>query len=320
MTNYKEYIYAVYQEKSFSKAAQRLYVSQPWLSATVKKVEQELGLSLFDRSTKPISLTEAGLYYIEQVERIMAIEEEMQAHFRSLKNTGQVKLHIGSSMFFCTYVLPVLMEDFRLQCPQVTLTFTEGDNKTLLEKLLNGRLDFLLEAECPEDPKVQTIPWASEELVLAVPSHYRINQTLSKYCYSFEEFLRRGHPDHKRPAIPLKAFQGESFILLKEGTDSHNRSFQFCENAGFTPEVSMYCAQMMTAYYLVCEGRGITFLRSTIPEYVSPTDRVVFYQPDDPLTVRNIYLSYLKKKSGTVQRKLINFILEQGSLAKSIGN
>ena len=77
---------------------------------------------------------------------------------------------------------------------------------------------------------------------------------------------------------------------------------------------------MMTAYYLVCEGRGITFLRSTIPEYVSPTDRVVFYQPDDPLTVRNIYLSYLKKKSGSVQRKLINFILEQGSLAKSIGN
>ena len=62
MTNYKEYIYAVYQEKSFSKAARKLYVSQPWLSATIKKAEEELGLPLFDRSTNPISLTEAGRY------------------------------------------------------------------------------------------------------------------------------------------------------------------------------------------------------------------------------------------------------------------
>ena len=62
MTNYKEYIYAVYREKGFSKAAQKLYVSQPWLSATIKKAEQELGLPLFDRSTNPISLTEAGRY------------------------------------------------------------------------------------------------------------------------------------------------------------------------------------------------------------------------------------------------------------------
>ena len=84
MTNYKEYIYAVYQEKSFSKAAKKLYVSQPWLSATIKKAEEELGLALFDRSTNPISLTEAGRYYIEKYEQITAIEEEMIEHFTDL--------------------------------------------------------------------------------------------------------------------------------------------------------------------------------------------------------------------------------------------
>ena len=82
MTNYKEHIYAVYQEKSFSKAAKKLYVSQPWLSATVKKAEQELGLPLFDRSTNPISLTKAGRYYIERIEQIMAIETEMEGRFK----------------------------------------------------------------------------------------------------------------------------------------------------------------------------------------------------------------------------------------------
>ena len=62
MLNYKEYIYAIYQERSFSKAAQKLYVSQPWLSSVVKKVEQEIKTPLFDRSTNPISLTPAGEY------------------------------------------------------------------------------------------------------------------------------------------------------------------------------------------------------------------------------------------------------------------
>ena len=59
-----EYIYAVYKERSFSKAARRLFISQPSLSAAVKRVEQELGLPLFNRSTSPVSLTEAGEYYI----------------------------------------------------------------------------------------------------------------------------------------------------------------------------------------------------------------------------------------------------------------
>lgn len=93
MTDYKEYIYAVYQEKSFSKAAKKLYVSQPWLSATVKKVEQELDVRLFDRSTTPISLTEAGAYYIQRVEEIRRIEQDMIQHFQELRNAQHRVLH-----------------------------------------------------------------------------------------------------------------------------------------------------------------------------------------------------------------------------------
>ena len=69
-----EYIYAVYKERSFSKAARRLFIAQPSLSAAVKRVEQELGLPLFNRSTSPVSLTEAGEYYIKSAEKIMEIE------------------------------------------------------------------------------------------------------------------------------------------------------------------------------------------------------------------------------------------------------
>lgn len=308
MTNYKEYIYAVYQEKSFSRAAQRLYVSQPWLSATIKKAEQELGLSLFDRSTNPISLTEAGRYYIERVEQIMAIEAEMEERFKELQREANPELRIGTSMFFCTYVLPALLNDFSLAHPEAAITFVEGGSKSLTEKLLDGRLDFLLEAERPESNQITSIPWASEEIVLAVPASDPINRKLDQYRYSFKEFLQRAKPNGRRPSVPLAQFEEKNFILLKEGNDSHDRVLKICRNAGFDPQISLRVTQMMTAYYLVCEGQGVTFLRSTIPQHVVPTDQVVFYQLDDPLAVRDIYLSYTKRKASPMQQELIEFM------------
>lgn len=307
MLNYKEYIYAIYQEHSFSKAAQKLYVSQPWLSSVVKKVEQEIKTPIFDRSTNPISLTPAGEYYIQQVEKVMEIEEEMRSHF-ALLNSPETQLHIGSSMFFCTYVLPRLFQEFREENPQITLTLTEGGSTAMAEKLLEHKLDFFLEAEPLQNAKIQSVAWCTEEIVLAVPARFSINQKLSKYRYSFDELLKRNEPGGKKPAVPLDAFREEPFLLLQKGNDSYLRSLQLCEHAGFTPKVSVFLTQMMTAFYLVCEGQGISFLRSTIPEYVAPTESVVFYQLDDPIATRPIYLSSLRQHANSVQQKLIDFM------------
>lgn len=309
MLDYKEYIYAVYQERSFSKAAQKLYVSQPWLSATVKKVEQELKLPLFDRNTKPISLTEAGEYYIQQVEKVMAIEAEMKDTFAQMSSAECTSIRIGSSMFFCTYVLPSLLADFRSQNPQVTLTFTEGSPSTLANQVVEGKLDFLLESSGPTDTKtIHRDIWTQEELTLAVPAEYPVNRTLTKYAYTFEEFLNRNQPGKRKPAVPLTAFSKAPFMMLNQESDGYSRSLALCRNAGFTPNVSLYLTQMMTAYYLVCEGRGVTFLRSTIPEYVSPTDSVVFYTLDDPLATRNIYLYHRKKQTNPMQTRLVEYL------------
>ena len=308
MLDYRDYIYAVYRCRSFSKAAQELHVSQPWLSAAVKKTEQELGLPLFDRTTNPISLTEAGRYYMEQIERISAIEEEMRRRFSQMRAASGAALHIGSSMFFCTYVLPTLLGDFREQYPQITLTFTEGNTRALTEKLLRGELDLILEVEQIGEKQITSVPWASEEVVLAVPAKYALNKALSGYCYTFNEFLKRNEPGGHKPPVPLKRFEKEPFVLLNEENDVHRRSMEICRNAGFTPEIKLLLTQMMTAYYLVCEGQGVTFLRSTIPEYVAPTESVVFYQLDDPLAMRNIYLSYAKRGITDVRRRLVEFM------------
>lgn len=308
MLEYKEYIYAVYKERSFSKAAQVLHTSQPWLSAKVKEVEQKLGTPLFDRSTSPLTITEAGEYYVSQAEKVMQIEAEMDQYFKQLREEARGQLRIGSSMFFCTYVLPSLLSEFHRDHPGVTLTFEEGATKALSEKLLRGDLDVVLEAEKPEQKSIHSSLWEEEEILLAVPARYPVNEKLKDYCYSFDEILKRDLPNGRKPPVPLAYFSNQPFLLLDETNDIHKRSLVICKNAGFAPSVKLKLTQMMTAYYLVCEGQGISLLRASIPEYVTPTDSVVFYQLDDPLAKRGIYLSYIPQRDNTLKKQLISYL------------
>ena len=163
-------------------------------------------------------------------------------------------------------------------------------------------------AEPLPEGKIQSVAWATEEIVLAVPARFPINRTLAEYCYSFDELLKRSEPGGKKPPVPLRAFQEEPFLLLQKNNDLYQRGMELCRHAGFTPRPAVFLTQMMTAYYLVCEGQGISFLRSTIPEYVMPTDSVVFYQLEDPMAVRPIYLSRLNRTASPVQQKLFDFM------------
>lgn len=275
MFNHKKYIYTIYEEKSFSKAAQKLYVSQPWLSAVVKKVEQEINAPIFDRSTNPISLTEIGEYYIKQIKKIIDIENETKEYIKKLQTTKTNIINIGSSMFFCIYVFPKLLEEFRLMYPEITLTLTEGDKNTLLYKLKNHKIDIILEAEDHSENNIISTPWATEEIILAVPASYSINKKLKDLSYTFDEFVNRENT--KKKFVSLDHFKDENFLLLQKGNDLYNRSMKLCNDAGFTPKVSTYLTQMMTAYHLVCEGQGISFLRSSIADYITPNKDILFY-------------------------------------------
>lgn len=312
MFRYKEYICAVARLRSFSKAAQQLNTSQPWLSTKVKEVENQLGLALFDRSTSPPGLTEAGAFYVEQAERIAKIEEESFRRLEQLRHEKTESLCIGSSMFFCSHLLPQLLQGFQQAHPGLTLTFAEAEPGTLTQKLLRGELDAALAVEKPEHPEITTRPWMREEIVLAVPARYQINRELADYAYGFDEFLKRGEPGCQKPPVPLGRFSNVPFLLLNERNDLHFRTKSICANAGFSPKVRLVLTQMMTAYYLVCEGQGVTLLRDTIPEYVTPNDSVVFYQLDDPLAFRNIHLSYPQKKLPPIHRELIGYLAARG--------
>lgn len=304
-----EYIYAVYKERSFSRAARRLFISQPSLSAAVKRVEQELGVSLFNRSTNPVSLTEAGEYYIKSAEKIMEIEREMREHFASLSDNGPSRLRVGSSMFFCSYVLPDILDSFRKERETVEVTLSEGSSVALSEKLKEGTLDFMLEAEPLDKNFFESDVWTTEEILLAVPASFSINETLARYRCTFAELAASRAGDGKKPAAPPELFADENFLILTKWNDLHRRALSICRRAGFKPKIFMYVEQMMTAYYLASEGKGIAFIRDTLFDCLPPTDKLFFYRIDSPEAERGIYLSYKKSKTLTqIQREFMEFM------------
>ena len=121
MFTWKKYVYEVYREKSFSKAAQNLYISQPSLSARIKKIEQQIGFPLFDRSTSPLQLTEVGEAYIKSAEEIFQIEHRMENYINNLSTLKTGNLALGASNLFAAYVLPGLVTRFKQSFPDVNI-------------------------------------------------------------------------------------------------------------------------------------------------------------------------------------------------------
>ena len=106
MFNHMDYVYSVYKERSFSKAAEALHISQPSLSATIQKIEEQVGAPIFDRSTRPISLTLFGAAYIQSIEQIQEIQENLFNMANDLSELQKGKISIGGSNLSISYVLP----------------------------------------------------------------------------------------------------------------------------------------------------------------------------------------------------------------------
>lgn len=288
-----DYVYAVYVNKSFSKAAEELYISQPALSATIKKVEEEIGLPLFDRSSNPIQLTQAGEYYIESIENIMNIEKEMRSYFNNLRDQTAGTIHVGGASFFCTYILPGIVQEFKEEYPDYTVSLLEANADDLMKCLRSGIVDIVIDVEKKGVPKAfDAYVWAEEPVLLAVPASYKVNNKLEEYRLTFDDVASGRYLNEKFPKVNLKAFEKENFLLLKKGNDMHQRSLKMCKKAGFTPNVSMDLDQMLTSYHIARNGKGIAFVRAGITRHLERTEKLFFYKIDDAHAYQNMMLYY----------------------------
>ena len=304
-----DYVYAVYRERSFTKAAEKMYLSQPALSAMVKKAEKKIGLPLFDRSTSPLTLTPAGEYYIQQAEKIRQIQQETKEHFSSISRRADRTVRICGAAIYQAYVFPAIIAAFREQYPDTQVTWIE-ERTGLVQKLLTGEVDLFPEVNNYISKEVDAIAWKNEEIVLVIPNTLPVNEALTEYRFTPLEVREGRHrlPDAK--PVDLSLFRDQSFVLMDEENDTYQRAVTICSNAGFLPKaVSMKPAQMLTAYQLAAQSGTATFVSDTLVEHADKNYPYFIYKLGDPLASRQQLLYFRRGKSESDASRLFREFL-----------
>lgn len=301
-----EYVYEVYKERSFSKAAKNLYISQPSLSATVKRIEKTVGSPIFDRSTAPITLTECGEKYIEAVEQIQSIQGDFKNYMNDMQQLMAGSLRIGGSNLFSSYVLPPLLTEFKKRFPKIAIHLLEESTAQLEKSLLEGKLDFIIDNYFFSERIFSRNLYHREHLLLAVPRHLEINQALTDYQISIRQIITGSYLEENISPVPLEKFRDEYFLFLKTENDTRERGIKLCQNSGFKPRILLNLDQQVTAYNITCSGMGISFISDTLVKCVLPHPEVVYYKLQGEETSRNIY--FYRKKGRYVTRVMQEFL------------
>ncbi|WP_070042940.1 LysR family transcriptional regulator [Robinsoniella peoriensis] len=301
-----KYIYEVYKEKSFSKAAKNLYISQPALSATVKRTEEQIGAPIFDRSSNPIRLTDCGEKYILAIEQILSIQNDFTNYVTDLNQLETGSLSIGGSNLFSSYVLPPLISEFSRLYPKIHVDLLEESTSRLEQQLLTGTLDLIIDNYVFDEAVFAKHLYQEEHLVLAVPKALSINQTLEDYQIDPAAIRDGRFLDTGFPSVPLISFQDEPFVFLKTENDTGERGLTICQNHGFKPNIILKLDQLMTAYNVTCSGMGISFISDTLVACVQPHPDVLYYKVDDSKIGRNIY--FFRKQNKYMTRSMQEFL------------
>lgn len=301
-----EYVYEVYKERSFSKAAQNLYISQPSLSATIKKIESRIGAPLFDRSTTPIQLTECGKEYVKSMERILDIQSGFENYLTDLNQLKTGRIAIGGSNLYTSFVLPPLLTRFTQRYPSVDIRLVEADSSLLEQRLFAGTLDLVIDNSLMNPDIYDGHRHQTEYLFLAVPAGFASNQAARKYQLKREDILSGRFLEPSFPCVPLNLFSQEPFLFLRSGNDTRERADRICKNHSFRPKIILKLDQQITAFNLSCFGMGCSFVSDTLIRTLSRDVAMCYYKLPPQEAHREIY--FYHKRSRYVTRAMEEFL------------
>lgn len=278
-----EYIYAIYKAGNFSKAAESLYITQPALSMAVKKIECSIGMALFDRSTRPVSLTEAGRIYVEAIDKMIAIEEDMTSKIHDILELRTGRLCIGGSHYINAYILPEAMSAFSAKYPGVKLELVEASSAELAEMLEERLIDLTF--SCREDllAKFEHYPAFRDHILLAVsPLRLELPCALSA-----EEVMKGRHLEASCPSISPEAMSELEYVILSEGNNLHDRALLIFGEMGIEPGIKLEISQLATSYHLARANLGAAFVSDKMIR--EGEEELKFYRIESELTERKFF-------------------------------
>ena len=309
MFKHMDYVYAVYEEKSFTKAAEKLFISQPALSVAIKKLENSLGYPLFERNGKDVTPTYVGMRYLEATEEIRQIRNNLVQEVDDLLQLRKGKIVLGSTTFITSNVLPAKLKKFQEANPGIEIEVLVEQSTVLREKLEKGLVDIAIDNVLDQEAEYTYVPMLRERILLAVPQGLPINETCREYQLELERIQNRDCDYDSLPRLPLKKLKNEPFILLKSGNKMRQIAGSIFHQARVEPKVCFEFDQLMTSISFAEGGFGCCFLTDTILRYAGPCKNIVYYQPEGNFRDRMLYIIHKKSKYLSVAcRTLIEFL------------
>ena len=269
-----EYVIVIAQEKNLSKAAERLFISQPALSRFLGKLENELGTPLFERKNRQYIPTMAGELYLDTARKILRLQQQFDAELKSLIQTSRGVISMGITPGRGHTLLPHVLPAFREYFPDYEIQVYEENVETLEQYLMNGTIEvafFTMLEKARLEQKHYTCELISrEELVICTPR---------KGNY---ELLAKNEPGRRYPWIDLKYLENDCFLTLKKNMRLGQFTTAILEKYQIEPRV-VELSTIDTALALVARQYGVAFASGyKIEEHECANDISVFSFGDQP--------------------------------------
>lgn len=275
-----KYIVAVARHKHFGRAADACFVAQPTLSVAIRKLEEELGVTMFERGGTDITTTPIGAQIVAQAEHVLdqtaAIKEIAKQNNDPL--VGAIRL--GLIYTIGPYLLPTLVKGMIAQAPKMPLVLQENFTTRLLESLRQGELDAAIVALPLPERGFMTLPIYDEPFVVAVPNQ---------------------HPWVSRKSISAKELKSETMLLLGNGHCFRDQVLEVCpEMARFSTSDGGIArtfegSSLETIRHMVASGIGITVLPKASAPNPTSADGMLHHLPfSDPVPSRRVALVWRK--------------------------
>lgn len=293
--NQLQYIITTAQEKSITRAAKKLFISQPSLTLSIQNLEKELGVELFERNRGALNLTFAGQLFYDWALNTLHSREQLDARIGDIKEEGSHLIRLGISPHRSSILLPRILPRFYELFPYSEIFLEEKPTYQLRTMLEEEQLDLIIDVPHPDSLNYQNIVLAQEHLVLAVPE---------VYIKELPEITPEAQVVTMDPSkvtemvVPMQCFTNLPFFMLAEPQNLTALSRRIYESAGFLPQTRLVCRNIVTALGLVKSGLGIVIAPEIYshPEYAQEGIRYFRIDPlmADQIDVRQICLVYRK--------------------------
>lgn len=290
------YMLVIAEEKSFSKAAKKLGISQPALSSYVNKLENKLGAQLFDRAVTPIELTEFGEIYLEYVRDSYLLEAGFEKKRQDLENLSHGNLVIGGAHSFTMGYLPKATAAFKKLYPGVDVRIVDARVPELTEMALNGELDCFLTGRIVQASGITLTPFIRERMLMCMPSDWEAADELAEYRIPESDVFDGSVVDKEYPSLPVEKLKELPFVLLDDDLMVRIIVDEFFASKSVTPKISALTGQIMTSFSLMSAGVGMCFMSDKSIRYGNIEKKPALFAIDRERSVRELSIAVCSER------------------------